>query len=551
MTEIQLYKIEDLPVVTMGRNELSGHCLKFETGGVPQARYSRKGAIRVMTAELTGRSQDARYFITGSKYDGVINWNNKLNQGYDPDRFEGIWQDALLHAKNATNPMFFSDLYVIANTKYSRRLKVYTHYAWHMLFALNMFIEPQKRVDLEHMEEWTIVNDPSFKIDESYGVKNNRGIFIDFTGKRILLAGMHYGGEMKKAVFTAMNVVLPMEGHLTMHCAANVGKGGDTAIFFGLSGTGKTTLSADSERYLIGDDEHVWTPEGICNIEGGCYAKGIGVSPSTEPDIFNAIYNGAIVENADLTDDNEPILHDPRIENVRISYDLSHNKRVMPGSMGGHPKNIIFLTKDSYGILPPISVLSKKEQALYHYANAYTSEGAGTVMGQKKGNVKHNFSFGYGAAFYAAYYKHYIDLLKENLETYQPKVWLINTGYFGGSEGEGGHRYALEFTKNLRDAVLNGELDNVPTTHLDALNLDIPTHVDGIKDELLNPENSWEDKEAYRDLREKLIGYYLENHNAKFSDLPEEVRAAGPHPTSKLHSISYCNTSIPVISDLK
>jgi len=527
MTEKQLYRIEDLPVVTMGRNELSGHCLKFETGGVPQARYSRKGAIRVMTAELTGRSQDARYFITGSKYDDVINWNNKLNQGYDPESFEQIWQDALLHAKNAANPMFFSDLYVIANKKHSRRLKVHTHYAWHMLFALNMFIEPQKRTDLEHMEKLTVIDDPSFKIDESYGVKNNRGIFLDLEGKRILLAGMHYGGEMKKAVFTEMNVVLPMEGYLTMHCASNVGKGGDVAVFFGLSGTGKTTLSANPERYLIGDDEHAWTPEGVCNIEGGCYAKGIGVSPSTEPDIFNAIYNGAIVENADLTDDNEPILHNPRIENVRISYDLSHNKRVMPGSMGGHPKNIVFLTKDSYGVLPPISVLSK-EQALYHYANAYTSEGAGTVMGQKKGKVKHNFSFGYGAAFFPLHYRYYIDLFKKNLETHQPKVWLINTGYFGGAEGEGGHRYSLELTRNICDAALNGELDNVPTEHLDALNLDIPTHVDGIDDELLNPENTWEDKAAYCSLREKLIGYYHENHDAKFSDLPEEVRAAGP-----------------------
>jgi phosphoenolpyruvate carboxykinase (ATP) len=522
----------DLPIITMGRNQLSGHCLKYETEGVPQAKYSRKGAISVMTGDLTGRSQDARYFITGSKYDEFINWNNKLNQGFDPKTFELVWQDALLHAKNAKNPMFFSDLYVIANTKYSRKLKVYTHYAWHMIFALNMFIEPQKRTNLEGNEEWTIINDPSFLLDESYKVKNGRGIFIDFTGNRILLAGMHYGGEMKKAVFTAMNVILPLEGYLTMHCAANVGGNGDTTVLFGLSGTGKTTLSADIKRFLIGDDEHVWTPEGISNIEGGCYAKGIGVSSASEPTIWRAIYNGAIIENAYLTNDNEPIFNNPQIENVRISYDLSHNKNVMPGNMGGHPKNIVFLTKDAYGVLPPISILTSREQALYHFANAYTSEGRGTVMGQKKGEVKHNFSFGYGAAFFALLYRYYIDRFKNNLEEHQPKVWLINTGYFGGAEGEGGHRYPLQVTINIRDAVLNGELDTVPTKHLPALNLHVPTHIDGVDDDLLDPENAWTDKKAYCDMREKLIGYYLENHNEKFSDLPDEIRDAGPHPNS-------------------
>jgi len=517
----------DLPTVTMGRNQLSGHCLKFETGGVPQARYSRKGAVCVGTGELTGRSQDARYFVTDEKYDEFINWGVKLNQKFDPTLFEQVWQDALYHNMDAPNPMFFSNLYVVANTKYSIRLKVYTHYAWHMIFAKNMFIELQKRMDLEHADEWTILNDPSFLLHKSYGVKNGRGIFIDFTNKRLLLAGMHYGGEMKKAIFTALNIILVLEGYLTMHCAANVGASGDTAIFFGLSGTGKTALSADIRRFLIGDDEHVWTPEGVCNIEGGCYAKGVNVSAATEPSIWNAIYNGAIIENADLSDDNEPILYKPRIENVRISYDLSHNKKVMPGSMGGHPKNIVFLTKDAYGILPPISVLSP-EQALYHFANAYTSEGSGTVMGQKQGNVKHNFSFGYGAAFFPLYYRYYIELFKKNLETYQPKVWLINTGFFGGADGEGGHRYSLEVTRNIRDAALSGELDTVSTKHLEALNLDIPVHIDGINDELLDPENTWEDKEAYRTMREKLIGYYHENHNGKFSDLPDEIRAAGP-----------------------
>ncbi|MCK9352101.1 MAG: phosphoenolpyruvate carboxykinase (ATP) [Candidatus Paceibacterota bacterium] len=522
---------DDIPIVTMGRNELSGHCLKYETEGVTQARYSKNGAIRVMTGARTGRSQDARFFIKGSKYDEFINWNNKLNQGFDPNVFDQVWQDALLHAKNAQNPMFFSELYAIANTNHARPLKVYTHYAWHMLFALNMFIELQKRMNLNYAEEWTILNDPSFLLDEKYhekyGVKEGRGIFIDFTNKRILLAGMHYGGEMKKALFTAMNVVLPLEGYLTMHCSANVSAIGETTIYFGLSGTGKTTLSADPEKSLIGDDEHVWTPEGICNIEGGCYAKGIGVSPATEPDIYNAIFNGAIIENADLVKDNEPILHHPRIENVRISYDLSHIENRMPGSRDGHPVNIVFLTKDAYGIMPPISVLSK-EQALYHYANAYTSEGAGTVMGQKKGKVKHNFSFGYGAAFYPLHYEIYIDLFKKNLDTYEPKVWLVNTGYFGGSEGEGGHRYPLQLTRNLLNAALSGELDQVPTKHLIELNLNIPTHVDGIEDELLDPENAWENKEAYHALREKLIGFYRENHNEKFSDLPEEIRAAGP-----------------------
>ncbi len=527
------HQIEDVSTVSLGRNELSGHCLRFETEGVTQARYTRHGAIRVMTGERTGRSQDARYFVTGSKYDEHINWGVKLNQPFESKLFEMVWQDALAHAKNAPKPLFLSNLYVGANTKHSRKLKVYTHYAWHAIFALNMFIELQKHTNLGTSDEWTIVNDPSFLLHRSYGVREGRGIFIDFTGRRILLAGMHYGGEMKKSVFTMMNTELPLEGNLTMHCAANVGEHGDTALFLALSGGGKTTLSADPERYLIGDDEHIWCDEGVCNMEGGCYAKGIGISLETEPDIYNAIYDGAIVENADVTEDNIPILHNPRIENVRVSYDRSHIKNVMPGNKGGHPENIFFLTRDAYGVLPAVSRLSP-EAALFHFANAYTTEGGGTVMGQEKDTVKHKFSFGYGAAFFPLHFRHYTDLLEERIKTHQPRVWLVNTGWQGGTADGNGRRFALATTRRIIHAALNGELDDVSTTHLDALNLDIPKHVPGIEDNLLNPERAWDDKKAYRAMREKLIGYYLENHNAKFADLPESIRAAGPHLTGSL-----------------
>jgi len=528
MTNIQdAHKITDLPTVSLGRNELSGHCLRFETEGVTQARYTRHGAIRVMTGERTGRSQDARYFVTGSKYDEHINWGVKLNQPFNDKLFEMVWQDAIAHTKNAPKPLFYNELYVGANTKHSRKLKVYTHYAWQMIFAQNMFIELQKRINLDSAEEWTILNDPSFLLHRSYGVKEGRGIFIDFVGKRILLAGMHYGGEMKKSVFTMMNTELPLEKILTLHCAANVGPEGDTAIYLALSGGGKTTLSADPKRFLIGDDEHIWCNDGVCNIEGGCYAKGIGVSPETEPDIYKAIYNGAIVENADLTDDNDPILHEPRIENVRISYDRSHIKNVMPGNRGEHPENIFFLTRDAYGVLPAVSRLTP-EAALFHFANAYTTEGGGTVMGQEKETVKHKFSFGYGAAFFPLHFHCYTDLLEEKLKKHQPKVWLVNTGWQGGTADTNGRRFPLAITRRIIHAALNGELDDVTTKHLEELNLDVPVHVPGIDDNLLDPELAWNDKQEYRTMREKLIGYYLKNHEKSFKDLPEAIRNAGP-----------------------
>ncbi|MFA5830716.1 MAG: phosphoenolpyruvate carboxykinase (ATP) [Candidatus Paceibacterota bacterium] len=522
-----IHDIGDLPTVSLGRNQLSGHCLRFETEGVTQARYTRHGAIRVMTGERTGRSQDARYFVTGSKYDSHINWNVKLNQPFESKLFEMVWQDALSHAKLAPKPLFFNELYVGANTGLSRKLKVYTHYAWQMIFAKNMFIELQKRVNLDGAEEWTILNDPSFLLHRSYNVKEGRGIFIDFSGKRILLAGMHYGGEMKKSVFTMMNTQLPLENMLTMHCAANVGSAGDTTLFLALSGGGKTTLSSDGERFLIGDDEHIWCDEGISNMEGGCYAKGIGVSPETEPDIYKAIYDGAIVENADLDDDNVPILHNPRIENVRISYARTHIKNIMPGNQGGHPENIFFLTRDAYGVLPAISKLSP-EAALFHFANAYTTEGGGTVMGQEKETVKHKFSFGYGAAFFPLHFRCYTDLLEEKIRKHHPKIWLVNTGWRGGTADTNGRRFPLAVTRRIIHAALNGELDDVPTRHLDELNLDIPEQVPGIDANVLDPELAWNDKGEYGNIRKKLIGYYLENHEKNFKDLPEAIRAAGP-----------------------
>ncbi len=485
-----------------------------------------------MTGDMTGRSQDARYFVQGSRYDDYINWDNKaLNHPFEPKLFELVWQDALAHARLAPNPLFLSNLYVGARAKarHSRRLKVYTHYAWHAIFALNMFIEMEKWVNLGDADEWTVLNDPSFLLHRSYGVKNGRGVFIDFTGKRILLAGMHYGGEMKKAVFTMMNTELPIvSGFLTLHCAANVGEHGDTALYLALSGGGKTTLSADPERFLIGDDEHIWDEEfGIANIEGGCYAKGIGVSEKSEPDIWRAIYNGAIIENADLNGDNEPILYDPRIENVRISYDRSHIKHIAPGNRGEHPSNIFFMARDAYGILPPISRLSVSGTS-YHFSNAYTTEGGGTVMGMENDKVKHKFSFGYGAAFLPLQYRYYTNLLEERIAKHHPKVWLVNTGWHRGPADGKGQRYPLAVTRQIIHAALNGELDDVPTTHLDALNLDIPTYVPGVDPQLLDPEKSWSDGSEYRALREKLIGFYLENHNAKFGDLPDEIREAGP-----------------------
>jgi phosphoenolpyruvate carboxykinase (ATP) len=519
----------DLPIVTMGRNELSGHCLKYETEGITQAKYSRHGAIRVLTGEKTGRSQDARYFITGKEFEPYINPNNPFNHFFDGKLFDMVWQDALLHAKKAPNPMFLSHLYIGSNPKHARRLHVYTHYAWHAIFALNMFNEMFDGIDLSHTDEWIIINDPSFLLHKKYGVEEGRGIFIDFQNKRILLAGMHYGGEMKKSPFTMMNTVLPLEGIPTYHCAASAGENGDVIWILGLSGSGKTTHVTDPTRYLIGDDEHFLSEEGTENMEGGCYAKGANVSLETEPGIYRAIYDGAIIENADLDDDNNPILYHPRIENVRISYDRSHIKNRMPGNRGGAPKNIFFLTRDAYSVLPAISRLTDAG-ALYHYANAYTTEGDGTVMGMEKDPVKHKFSFGYGAAFFPLHYKIYTDLFMEKvIKVHKPKVWLINTGWFGGKQ-----RFPIPVSRKLIHAAINGELDNVPMKHLKALNLDIPEYVPGINPDLLDPEKTHGDKREYYNMREKLIGYYLKNHNAKFSDLPDEIRDAGPHPNSSL-----------------
>lgn len=489
-----------------------------------EGMLASNGALVVRTGKRTGRSPKDRFIVEDSVTSDQADWG-AINQPFAEQAFDALWHRVLQAL--AGKELFISHLWAGAQPQHSIPLKVTTELAWHNLFARQLFIRPGHPEEVERADEWALVNLPSFIPEpERDGTHSDGAVIISFSKRYILFLGMQYAGEMKKAVFSVMNFLLPKRRILPMHCAANVGENGDVALFFGLSGTGKTTLSADPDRFLIGDDEHGWDEGGIFNLEGGCYAKCINLTPEREPVIWQAIQFGAVLENVMLDEKaHAPQYDDDSItENTRAAYPREFVPQRMPGNRGGHPQAIIFLTCDLYGVLPPIASLSK-EQAAYHFLSGYTALVGSTEVGQKEG-VKPTFSACFGAPFFPRKPQVYADLLMEKTEQHQAPVYLVNTGWIGGSYGEDGQRISIATSRALIHAILRGEVEQAAKEFLPGLNLSIPKRIHGIDSHILNPRNTWRDKTIYDRRMVELVKLFQQNFE-RF-EVDPAVRKAGP-----------------------
>ncbi len=491
-----------------------------------QGIESSTGALAVNTGEYTGRSPQDRYIVKDSISENQV-WWGKVNIPFESDAFEALYNKVTSYLSN--KEVYVRDSYVCSDPNYRLNIRVITETPWANLFCYNMFLRPEMDELANFDPEWTLLCVPSFMADPAIdGTRQSNFAILDFTRKVVLIGGTGYTGEMKKGIFSALNFILPVfKNTLPMHCSANVGKDGDTAIFFGLSGTGKTTLSADPNRKLIGDDEHGWTNENtVFNFEGGCYAKVINLSEENEPDIFRAIKKGAILENVVLNKDtNEVDFEDISItQNTRVSYPIYHIDNIQPGSIGKNPKNIFFLTADSFGILPPISKLTPG-QAAYHFISGYTAKVAGTEAGITE--PQPNFSACFGAPFMPLHPTKYAEMLSKKMKDANVKVWLINTGWTGGPYGIGS-RMKLKYTRAMITAALNGELDDVAYENHKVFGIAKPQTCPNVPSEILNPRNTWEDPELYDKKAVELAQKFKANF-AKFEEFANaEIMAGAP-----------------------
>ncbi len=476
---------------------------------------SDNGALVVCTGEFTGRSPADKFIVKDELTVETVDWN-KFNTPIEESYFLML-RDALINYLDKQTEVWVRDVYACANPAFRLPVQVINEFPWCNHFAANMFIDPTEHQLKNFDPEWTIVQAPGFKAEPKlHGTRRGNFTIISFTHKTILIGGSGYTGEIKKGVFTVLNFILPLQNKvLSMHCSANEGIEGDTALFFGLSGTGKTTLSSDPLRKLIGDDEHGWDDKGIFNFEGGCYAKVIKLSAVNEPDIFNAIRKGALVENTQFFEGTNSIdFADKTItENTRVSYPLSYITGAKSPSISGTPTNLFFLACDAYGVFPPISKLDY-EQAMYYFINGYTAKIAGTEVGVNEPQI--TFSTCFGAPFLSLHPYTYASLLKEKLEAHETKVWLINTGWTGGCYGTG-HRISIAYTRAMITAALNGQLDSVTYKPHPIFEMLVPQSCPGVPDNLLNPSGTWADKQAYdktaADLAEKFKANYRQYEN--------------------------------------
>ncbi|MFZ3576817.1 phosphoenolpyruvate carboxykinase (ATP) [Virgibacillus sp. DJP39] len=482
------------------------------------------GAIQATTGTYTGRSPEDKFIVRDETSQNLVDWG-PVNQAIDEESFENLYDKVINYLKEK-NELFQFKGFAGADKNYRLPIQVINEYAWHNLFARQLFITPDEEELESHNPEFTVVSAPTYKADPAVdGTNSETFILVSFKKRIILIGGTEYAGEIKKSIFSVMNYLLPQREILSMHCSANVGQEGDVALFFGLSGTGKTTLSADPYRRLIGDDEHGWSPNGVFNIEGGCYAKCINLSQEKEPQIFDAIRFGSVLENVVFDEETRvPDYDDTSLtENTRAAYPLENIDNIVSPSVAGHPNTIIFLTADASGTLPPISKLTK-EQAMYHFLSGYTSKLAGTERGVTEPQA--TFSACFGSPFLPLAPSTYAKMLGEKIDQFDSNVFLVNTGWTGGSYGVG-NRMKLAYTRAMIHAALEGELNNTETTKDEIFGLEAPMHVPGVPDEVLVPKNTWEDKEAYKTEAKKLALKFHENFK-KFTKADKEITQAGP-----------------------
>jgi len=486
------------------------------------------GALAVNTGEFTGRSPKDRFIVKDDITKDRIWWGD-INIAFEPEQFDKLYNKVVDYLSE--KDLYVRDCYACADEDYKLNIRVINEYPWSNQFACNMFLRPTVDELKNFDPEWTVVNAPGFmaKSDED-GTRQHNFAILNFTKKIALIGGTGYTGEIKKGIFSALNFILPvLKNTLPMHCSANIGSGGDTAIFFGLSGTGKTTLSTDPNRSLIGDDEHGWTNENtVFNFEGGCYAKVINLSRDNEPEIYDAIKKGAILENVILNDNGDVDFENTSItQNTRVSYPINHIENIQVPSIGKNPKNIFFLTADAFGVIPPISKLTPS-QAAYHFISGYTAKVAGTEAGVKE--PLPSFSACFGAPFMPLHPAKYAEMLSKKMIDAGVNVWLVNTGWTGGPYGVG-TRMKLKYTRAMINAVLNGDLGlyNYDDYHIHSVfGVAQPRSCPGVPTTVLSPRATWNDDEAYYTTAFKLTNAFRENFKKFEMHCTEEIRRGGP-----------------------